>query len=71
MDTKYFQQALDEFAAVLPTKTLSNLTMAQISGLLRRAQELKDAHHTQEIKNSNHPNLCACVDCMATGKKFS
>lgn len=48
MDTKYFQQALDEYrkdrsAASIGEGFLGTMSLTQLSHLLRRAQELKDA----------------------------
>ena len=44
MDTKYFQQALEEYALKTSAQIkVGDLTVGQLSWLLRRAQELKDA----------------------------
>jgi hypothetical protein len=43
MDTKYFQQALAEYCAKHPWDSATPLTASQLSKLLTRAQELKDA----------------------------
>ena len=48
MDTKYFQQALDEWrhSRLQPAPAdmkVGQMTLGQLSWLLRRAQELKDA----------------------------
>ena len=42
MDTNYFQQAVDEYALKRSTHIkVGDLTMGELSWLLRRAQELK------------------------------
>lgn len=46
MDTKYFHAALEEMYADNPlnrTLSIGDLSLEDLSGLLRRAQELKDA----------------------------
>jgi hypothetical protein len=44
MDTKYFQQALAEFGREQETnRRIGDLKVAELSFILRRAQELKDA----------------------------
>ena len=51
MDTKYFQQALDEYKAVAwphtTTATLADVPLQELSKILRRAQELKDADRSK------------------------
>ena len=43
MDTKYFRQALEEFALKRSAQIKAgDLTVGELSWLLRRAQELKD-----------------------------
>jgi hypothetical protein len=44
MDTNYFQQAVDEYALKRSMQIkVGDLTMGELSWLLRRAQELKEA----------------------------
>ena len=49
MDTKYFHQALEEAfrSGRLASMKVGDLTMGEVSLLLKRAQELKDADKPQ------------------------
>lgn len=51
MDTKFFQEALEEFAP----KRVSDLTGQQLSHVLRRAQQLKDAAGAHGMTRTAHP----------------
>ncbi len=49
MDTRYFQQAVDEYALKRSMAIkVGDLTVGELSWLLRRAQELKDADRMRQ-----------------------
>jgi len=51
MDTKYFRQALEEFALKRSAQIKAgDLTVGELSWLLRRAQELKEAELHDDLK---------------------
>lgn len=52
MDTKYFQQALEEFRRLRPENSgmkIGDLTLKQLSDILLRAQERKTTAEFQRI----------------------
>lgn len=50
LDTKYFEQAVREYGRKLGSVcTVGDLTLGELSRLLRRAQELKDADQQKAI----------------------
>ncbi len=61
MDTKYFQQALEEMCDRKrdPMIPIKDLTIGELSQLLRRAQELKDI----EITESREARRGTCAWC--------
>ena len=58
MDTKYFQAALQEFFTGTPLNrelSIADLSLGELSALLLRAQELKDADAAARAEERGEP----------------
>lgn len=65
MDTKYFQQALQEFGQQQTTnRSLGDLKIAELSHILRRAQELKDVASAREVLQGKPQPIIAALDAQ-------
>jgi hypothetical protein len=56
MDTKYFQQALEEFREKWGNMEIGHLTLSKLSQILQRAQQIKAAHQEEIGKEPNVVN---------------